>query len=152
MVAVWDSASGVDTGTSREAANDGEEAVSQNNFFVFVETNIVFSHATKVFVFEDFGHFAVLQSSFHDEWARKYGSTLESRFRYMPGSCFETFAFPTLLNQLEEVGSRYYEFRNQIMQTRQEGLTKTYNRFHDRGEQSADIARLRHQIPLLPEP
>ena len=29
------------------------------------------------------------------------------------------------------------------MHTRQEGLTKTYNRFHDRGEQSADIARLR---------
>ena len=29
------------------------------------------------------------------------------------------------------------------MQTRQEGLTKTYNRIHDRGEQSADIARLR---------
>ena len=29
------------------------------------------------------------------------------------------------------------------MQARQQGLTKTYNRFHDRGEQSADIARLR---------
>jgi hypothetical protein len=29
------------------------------------------------------------------------------------------------------------------MLARQEGLTKTYNRFHDRGEQSADIARLR---------
>jgi hypothetical protein len=29
------------------------------------------------------------------------------------------------------------------MESRQEGLTKTYNRFHDRGEQSADIARLR---------
>jgi hypothetical protein len=29
------------------------------------------------------------------------------------------------------------------MQTRQEGLTKTYNRFHDQNEQSADIARLR---------
>jgi hypothetical protein len=29
------------------------------------------------------------------------------------------------------------------MQTRQEGLTKTYNRFHSRDEQSADFAQLR---------
>lgn len=29
------------------------------------------------------------------------------------------------------------------MLQRQEGLTSIYNRFHDRGEQSADIARLR---------
>jgi hypothetical protein len=29
------------------------------------------------------------------------------------------------------------------MLSRLEGLTDTYNRFHDRGEQSADIARLR---------
>ena len=29
------------------------------------------------------------------------------------------------------------------MQTQQEGLTKTYNRFHDRNEQSEDIVRLR---------
>ena len=29
------------------------------------------------------------------------------------------------------------------MSSRREGLTKTYNRFHDRGEASADIARLR---------
>ena len=41
------------------------------------------------------------------------------------------------------IGARYHELRLQIVQTRQEGLTKTYNRFHDRGEQSADIARLR---------
>ena len=29
------------------------------------------------------------------------------------------------------------------MQARQEGLTKTYNRFHDRGEKAENIARLR---------
>jgi hypothetical protein len=33
--------------------------------------------------------------------------------------------------------------RQQIMQTRQEGLTKTDNRFHDPAETSADIAGLR---------
>lgn len=29
------------------------------------------------------------------------------------------------------------------MITREEGLTKTYNRFHDRGQNASDIARLR---------
>ena len=44
---------------------------------------------------------------------------------------------------MTSVGERCHELRRQIMLARQEGLTKTYNRFHDRGEQSADIARLR---------
>src|SRR5690606_15051790 len=30
-----------------------------------------------------------------------------------------------------------------LMAARDEGLTKTYNRFHDRGENASDIARLR---------
>ncbi len=33
--------------------------------------------------------------------------------------------------------------RHQIMLTRQEGLTKTYNRFHNPDESAADIQRLR---------
>ena len=30
-----------------------------------------------------------------------------------------------------DIGERYYTHRQSIMLTRQEGLTKTYNRFHD---------------------
>jgi hypothetical protein len=37
----------------------------------------------------------------------------------------------------------YHEHRRQIMLARNEGLTKTYNRFHNPGEASADIAHLR---------
>jgi hypothetical protein len=44
---------------------------------------------------------------------------------------------------LDEIGNRFYEHRRIVMIKRSEGLTNTYNRFHDRGERSEDIARLR---------
>src|SRR6185437_3160556 len=82
-------------------------------------------------------------SDIHEAWARVRGSTLETRLRYTPTDCFETFPFPASLANLSAIGSRYHEFRRELMQSRQEGLTKTYNRFHHRGDASADIARLR---------
>ena len=44
---------------------------------------------------------------------------------------------------LAAIGQRYHAHRRQIMLARQEGLTKTYNRFHDPEERSADIQKLR---------
>jgi hypothetical protein len=44
---------------------------------------------------------------------------------------------------LERIGETYHEHRRQLMLERQEGLTDTYNRFHDPDETAADIARLR---------
>jgi hypothetical protein len=38
---------------------------------------------------------------------------------------------------------RRLEYRRQIMLIRQEGLTKTYNRFHDPDETAEDIQKLR---------
>ncbi len=37
----------------------------------------------------------------------------------------------------------YHEYRRQLMLDRQEGLTKTYNRFHNPQETAQDIAHLR---------
>jgi hypothetical protein len=87
--------------------------------------------------------FLLLQNTFHEEWARSNGSTLETRMRYTPSDCFETFPFPEGTDSLEGIGERYYLHRQEIMQRRQEGLTKTYNRFHDPNERAEDIAALR---------
>jgi hypothetical protein len=43
----------------------------------------------------------------------------------------------------EAVGREYYEFRAALMVRDNEGLTKTYNRFHDQHETSPDILNLR---------
>src|SRR5262249_38031786 len=73
-------------------------------------------------------------------------STLEDRQGYRPTDCFETFPFPEdseTNDQLENAGCEYYEFRADLMKQKNEGLTKTYNRFHDPNERSPDIVRLR---------
>ena len=65
---------------------------------------------------------------------------------YVPKYCFFTFPFSEYFEEnsaLEVVGEVYHDFRAQLMIDRNEGLTKTYNRFHARGEGAADITRLR---------
>ena len=47
------------------------------------------------------------------------------------------------MDSLDNIGERYYIHRQSIMLARQEGLTKTYNRFHDPRETAQDIVRLR---------
>jgi N-6 DNA Methylase len=90
--------------------------------------------------------FAVLQSRAHEVWVRLMGSTLEDRLRYTPEDCFLTFPFPCGFEThpaLEAAGIAYYDFRAALMVRNNEGLTKTYNRFHDPGEMSGDIVELR---------
>ena len=65
---------------------------------------------------------------------------------YSPTDCFSTFPLPEPLEEnvaVEAAGEAYYAFRAEMMIARDQGLTDTYNRFHTRGENAADIARLR---------
>jgi hypothetical protein len=119
--------------------------VSDTHAPVFVPRGWVYSEATVVFIFDEDSYFAVMQSSVHETWVRKYASTLKGDVRYSPSDVFDTFPFPSnsYLRSLESVGERYHEHRRRIMQSHQEGLTKTYNRFHDSDERNVDIARLR---------
>lgn len=66
--------------------------------------------------------------------------------RYIPSDCFATFPFPITLEvapELEAAGQAYHDHRAALMVARNEGMTKTYNRFHDANERSEDIERLR---------
>ncbi|HXR66357.1 MAG TPA: DNA methyltransferase, partial [Ktedonobacteraceae bacterium] len=105
--------------------------------------DIVYSHALGIIAIDIDSAFALIQCTFHGDWARKQGSTMRNDQRYTLSDCFETFPFPYNTDRLESIGERYYTHRQSIMLTRQEGLTKTYNRFHNPGEQSADIVQLR---------
>ena len=75
-----------------------------------------------------------------------FASSLEDRLRYTPSDCFETFPFPKNFDidaKLLADGKEYYKFRAALMVKNNEGLTKTYNRFHDQHEISPDIKKLR---------
>ena len=109
----------------------------------FVPTDVVINERLAVFVFSRNRTFALLQSDIHESWARKHSSTLRTDMMYAPSDCFETFPFPTQTSSLESIGDRYYTHRQSIMQTTQQGLTKTYNRFHNPDDTAPDIAQLR---------
>jgi hypothetical protein len=87
-----------------------------------------------------------MQCRCHEIWATQFSSTLEDRLKYSPSDCFETFPFAEHWESngdLEKTGSEYYDFRAALMVRNNEGLTKTYNRFHDPDERSPDILKLR---------
>src|SRR5262249_27743554 len=83
--------------------------------------------------------FALLCSHPHYWWVLTYGSSLRTDAVYTPSDCFDTFPFPPVLVDLEAIGERYHTHRQGLMLARQEGLTATYNRFHDRDQQGGDF-------------
>ncbi|HEY8124533.1 MAG TPA: DNA methyltransferase [Methylocystis sp.] len=120
--------------------------ISAHHCFEFLSSNFVFAHRLNVFTLSSYAAFAMLQSFAHEVWARFFGYTLEDRNGYSPAHSFRNFPFPDNFETnptLEAVGSACHAFRAQLMINRNEGLTKTYNRFHARGENAADIAHLR---------
>jgi hypothetical protein len=71
---------------------------------------------------------------------------MKDDLRYTPSDCFETFPLQRHVDVAQEsmeIVQGYYDYRNTVMIARNEGLTRTYNRFHDPAEQSADIVHLR---------
>jgi hypothetical protein len=109
----------------------------------FVPSRQVFSHALTVFNYDDDAHFGLLSSGFHWWWAVTRASTLETRIRYTPTDCFETFRQPQLSAEVGRLGRKLDEHRRGVMLDRWEGLTKTYNRVHSRAEDAEDIKGLR---------
>jgi hypothetical protein len=114
--------------------------------FTFLPTGVVYAHTLAVFPLPTFGAFCGLQSRVHELWARFFGSSMKEDLRYTASDCFETFPFPEDWETdpaLEAAGRDYYEFRADLMVRTGEGLTKTYNRFHDPHEHDPDIVQLR---------
>jgi hypothetical protein len=112
----------------------------------FLPRKIVYSSNLTVIALQEFASFCVIQSRVHELWARQFASTLKDDLAYAPSDCFETFPFPLNYETnptLESVGKTYHEFRADLMVRNDEGLTKTYNRFHDPEERSPDILKLR---------
>ena len=120
--------------------------VSAHLSFAYLPTGMVYGHTTYVFPLPSHAAFASLQSSPHEMWARFFGSSLEDRLRYTPTDCFETFPFPAdweTRPDLEAIGREYYAFRASLMVANDQGLTKTYNSFHNPLERDPQIVRLR---------
>ena len=120
--------------------------VSQRVQFAFLPSNMIYAHTLNIYPLDTYAAFCALQARPHEVWAQFFGSSMKDDLRYTPSDCFETFPFPENWEtraDLEAVGKEYYEFRAALMVRNDEGMTKTYNRFHDPYEDSAEIDELR---------
>ena len=120
--------------------------VTQHFAFAMLPSGMVYSERLVIFSESRFQFFCVLQSQIHETWTRFFTTTHEDRLTYFPSDCFETFPFPLDWETnptLETAGKTYYEFRADLMVRHNQGLTATYNRFHDPDEANPDILKLR---------
>jgi hypothetical protein len=113
------------------------------NTLAFTPATYEFSDLLIVFAFHQYRFFSLLQSSIHTVWLEKYASSMRTDIRYTPSTCFETFPFPHRLEALDSVGEKYHEHRRRLMLERNQGLTATYNRFHDPDDNTKDTQKLR---------
>jgi hypothetical protein len=126
--------------------------VSDTFAFERQSAEAIFSNKCVVFLLDDWGSFSILQSRTHECWARLTSSTQGEGLSYVPKCSFETFPFPNnWLNdpKLEAAGKAYYQFRVALMIKNDEGLTKTYNRFHDPDEHDLEIKKLRELHTIM---
>jgi hypothetical protein len=71
---------------------------------------------------------------------------MKDDLRYTPSDCFATFPFPPGFETdraLQAAGQAYHDHRAALMVSNNEGLTKTYNRFHDPADDRPEIVKLR---------
>jgi hypothetical protein len=107
---------------------------------------MIYSQNLNVFTMPSNAAFCTMQTRVHEIWARFFGTSLKDDLTYTIADCFRTFPFPVNYETdavLERTGAAYNECRAAVMIARNEGLTKTYNRFHRPTEKSADIVKLR---------
>jgi hypothetical protein len=127
-------------------------AVTTKHFgMVAVPTDRVLLKTLKVFTTDRWDLYAVVQSTLHEVWARKYSGALETRLRYSPSDCFETFAFPEGVWQtanplLADIGERYHKHRKSLMLSLWLGLTDIYNLFHARDLSPAKVAKVSKKL------
>ena len=112
----------------------------------FLPPHMVLGHTLIVFPMETYSAFAILQSRVHQVWSAFLGTPIKDDRRYAHSDCFETFPFPHAWEAhptFETTGETYYEYRANLITRKDEGLTKTYNRFHDPYEDRIEIVELR---------
>ncbi len=83
-----------------------------------------------LFLTDDVREIGLLQSSFHEAWARRYASTLGSGMRYGAANCFANFPFPDDLSQLERSARSMLAVRSRVrtdLGVGNKGLYQLYN-------------------------
>ncbi|MFL0685501.1 MAG: Eco57I restriction-modification methylase domain-containing protein [Algoriphagus aquaeductus] len=128
--------------------------VSSTHALSIKKPDYIFADSLNVFAFDKYWNFSVLQSSIHEFWAWKFGSTMKGDRRYTPARCFQTFPFPDFnnsfgSNKLDQLGESYYNEREGICRKLTLGFTKLYHLFHLKNLTSLDVQLSSKQDELV---
>jgi hypothetical protein len=80
--------------TAGRARFIGSPITSKHRLFVWLSGEVLPTNTVSVIARDDDYTFGVLHSRVHEAWALAQGTQLETRPRYTPTTCFETFPFP----------------------------------------------------------
>jgi hypothetical protein len=112
--------------------------------FSAVSAGMVYSHALGIIVNDSWSRFGELGSALHINWAFAFGGRLETRLRYTPTDCFETYPFlPSQHFDIANFGEKLSVIRRSLMLENAVGITKLYNNFHSLVSQTKGIDQLR---------
>ena len=118
--------------------------------FRSVSTRNIYNQKTKIYFFDSWSEFAVLQSSLHQEWAFWTSATLgASTLSYSTSASLETWPMPSpgAIGNLSEVGESYHRAREDRFVANNIGPTEFYNKIHDSSQQDSWVNefRLHHE-------
>jgi hypothetical protein len=118
--------------------------VSKFSMPLRVPNGYVYSHMLAIFGSESNALYGLVSSEVHRVWSRARGSTLETRARYTPTDCFETFALPKDgADTVGEIMCALHEYRAALMVSNGSGVTATYNRVHEPTGMDTQVLALR---------
>ena len=111
----------------------------------FIDLRWIPSHSIKLFAFDDFSSFSILQSSIHEVWARFQSGKLEQRLAYNLTKAFGTFAWPER-SPMHDFAKELWKKRTETSLMENVCLTDLYNSIHDRGDNGSACNELRNLI------
>lgn len=119
-------------------------------FFYKSEKDWVYDQSLTIITLEEGFFFSILQSSIHNEWARKLSTSQGGTPRYNPTDSFQNFAFPINLDInkkeiLKDIGEIYYSKRADLMKLINQGLTQVFNLFHSKELTLLEIQKISKQ-------
>ena len=108
--------------------------------------------STTVVASDDFYVLGIITSDTHRQWVKAQCSTLEDRTRYTNTTCFETFPFPqaptaNLVKQIRSTMQELHQYRSQVMERMQWGITKLYNSYFN--EPASQLYKLHAKLDQL---
>jgi Eco57I restriction-modification methylase len=111
--------------------------------FAIMPPKMLFDQTIVVITVASYSLFSLLQSSIHEVWAIRRGSSLKGDMSYTTSTVFETFPQCVSTEQLDSVAKKYIKLRREVMISYDLGLTKLFNLIHSSGEDSDHIVKLR---------